>query len=175
MTETPAPSSFRRLDPWPVSIVAFFIVAIAGCVAFVAFCNFHRTDLVSQDYYEQEIRYQGHMEKVARTQAFPGVNAGIEFELESQTIRIRLPEAHAKAQGTIHLYRPSSAGMDVSMPLALDAQGSQRVSADKFAPGLWQVKVTWSVDGQEYFLERRISIPGRRLTSSASRSESKGY
>ena len=45
------PSKPARFDPWPVSIVAFFSLAILGCGTFIAFCSRHPADLISPNYY----------------------------------------------------------------------------------------------------------------------------
>ena len=98
-----------KRNPWPLSIMVFFALAIAGAVVFVAFCNLHPTDLVAADYYEQELRYQEEMERVRRTRQL-SETPGVSFIAEQHLIRIAVPAAHAGADltGAIHLYRPST-------------------------------------------------------------------
>lgn len=164
----------KRLDPWPVSIIAFFAVAITGCVVFVAFCNLNRTDLVAKDYYEQEIRYQAQMEKAVRGRAVAGSSEAITLDAANSMIRIAVPQTHARATGSVHLYRPSAASMDLSLPLALNDGGFQLIPTDKLAPGLWQVKVSWRVDQDEFYLERRLHIPGTTVPKGNVSVEHKG-
>ena len=45
-------------NPWPAAIIAFFTLAVLGCGAFVAFCARHPADLISANYYEEEVRFQ---------------------------------------------------------------------------------------------------------------------
>lgn len=188
----------KRWDPWPVSIFVFFVVAIAGCVTFVAFSNLHPTDLVAVDYYEQELKYQRHIDQVARTREL-GAQAQIGYDASQQRIRITLPQnpssspssmgGEVRAEkvplnrpmnspevgsdhvspespavvGSIQLYRPSAASMDRELNLELDAQGTQIIDAAKLPAGLWQVRVSWTAGGKNYYSDKTLVLPSRSL------------
>lgn len=150
----------RRLDPWPVSIVVFFTVAVAGCVSFVAFCNLHSTDLVAPDYYEQELKYQGHIDQVARTRGL-GVQVRIIYDAELQRITFALPgegAAREGVEGRMRLYRPSAAGMDREIKLRLDERGTQVIEAAGLGAGLWRVQVWWRAGGLDYYAEQMVVV-----------------
>jgi hypothetical protein len=145
---------------WPVAIIGFFTVAILGCAAFIAFCQMNPTDLVARDYYEQEIRYQAEMEKLARAHQLPeGVSAV--FNTSSQRISVTLPQEHAAAgaAGVVQLYRPSAADLDRSYPLRLEPDGTQEIHTGALRPGLWRVRIRWTFQGQEFFAERKLEVP----------------
>ena len=147
---------------WPISIVGFFAVAIAGAVAFVVFCNLHPTDLVAADYYEQEVRYQQEMERVQRTQRLTEPS-NVSFIPEQRLIRVSVPAAHAGADltGVIHLYRPSDATLDKHLKMETNAKGQQDIDAGRLEPGLWKVKVQWKAGGEEYVLDQKVILPGK--------------
>lgn len=147
----------RRWNPWPAAIVAFFAVAIVGCAGFVAFCVLHPTDLVRPDYYEQELRYQAELDRIGRARQL-GDAADVTLDGSSGRLLVRLPVAHARASGDIHLYRPSGGHLDRRIELRLDAEGKQSVDAVSLAPGLWQVKVRWRFEGQDYSMDERIVV-----------------
>ena len=148
-----------RESAWPVAIIAFFAVAVSGCVSFVVFCNLHPADLVSQDYYEQELRYQSQIDRIDRARDIAG-QVSVAFDRSRCRITLSLPKEHASAQvnGSIQLYRPSKAGMDERLALKLDPNGTQVIDAKHLSPGLWKVKVLWSVAGHEFFVERKVQI-----------------
>ena len=54
-----------------------------------------------------------------------------------------------QSAGSIELYRPSAAGMDRAVRLEPDANGVQRLDAAGLAPGLWQVRVSWTAEKRE--------------------------
>jgi nitrogen fixation protein FixH len=152
--------SRRAANPWPAAIVVYFIGFFAFIVAFTVFATRQRVDLVSQDYYEQEIDFQKQLDRLNRTQPF-NAGAAVTYDSARQQLSIALPPAHARrpASGQIRLYRPSDAGIDQSVRLAVNADGVQFVDARQMREGLWKVRVQWKVDGQEYFFEQPLVIP----------------
>lgn len=151
--------SRRRWNPWPVSIIAFFTLAIIGCGSFIAFCSRHPADLVTSDYYEQEVRYQGQIDRLQRAQE-RGQLASVSYDGEHQRICISLAPAPSQtnAGGNIQLYRPSAVNQDRQVKLQTDLNGRQTIDAAQLAPGLWKVRVSWTADGQDYFLDRKVVV-----------------
>lgn len=146
-------------NPWPVAIVVFFACFILASVGFVVYSTFHGVDLVSADYYEQEIRYQEQMERVARTQAIRA-EVRVSYDPTQQRITLTLPSDHAGRQptGQIHLYRPSSAQLDRHVDLDVNALGHQALDARALATGLWRVRVSWTVGQTQYYCDQSVVI-----------------
>lgn len=142
---------------WPFAIFAVFTCFAAGMSTMVVLACRSNTDLVSRDYYEQELRFQGHLDSLNRTQPF---HATAKYDATSSRIVIALPAEHAgkTEDGKIQLYRPSAAGLDQEFKLATDAAGVQTLDVAGLKNGLWKIRVTWTVAGQEYFLEQKIVI-----------------
>lgn len=148
----------KRRNLWPASIIGFFIVAILFIVTFITWAVHQREDLVSADYYEREVRFQSQLDSMNRSQAF-ATQSVVTFEPAQQTIIITLPAAQTwGATGNIHLYRPSDARLDREVPLALNAEGIQRLDSKKLPAGLWKVRVQWSAGGQKYFLDQPVVV-----------------
>src|SRR5262245_36331424 len=119
-TETLAssrPESTRR-NPWPICIIAFFTLAVTGCTTFVIFCSFHPSELVAEDYYEQEIRYQSQLDRMQRVHA-SAIPATIHYNPGLKVITISIPESgeETRPAGKVDLYRPSAANLDRSVKL----------------------------------------------------------
>lgn len=151
-------------NPWPYSIIGFFVIAIVAAVVWVGFCIGHSTDLVAADYYEQEVQYQDQIDRMERGQSLAG-RASITYEGESGSIRIVVPPEHAalKPIGVIHLYRPSEASLDQTLRLNVSPDGEQRLDVGLLKPGLWDVRLRWTVEGSEFFLNEKLSIGVRPL------------
>jgi len=148
-----------RWNPWPVSIITFFTIAILSSVGFVAFCSRHPADLVAADYYEQEVQYQGRIDRLQRAEQ-SGQQSSATYDPQTRQIRISLggiPTA-AAATGSIQLYRPSAMAQDRQIALALDSAGAQCIDAARMPPGLWKVRVAWRVNRQDYFLDQKLVI-----------------
>lgn len=149
----------RRIEPWPVAIVGFFVVAILGAVAFVTFCTMHPSELVAADYYDQEMRYQEQMERLERTRTQTS-GASVSFESAANQIRIQVPpeQVSSGVKGWIHLYRPSAAGMDRRVELSVDAKGQQVIDAADLVAGRWEVRVAWEAEGEEFFYSQDVDL-----------------
>ncbi len=145
-------------NPWPLAITGFFVAAIIFIVAFIAFAMRQREDLVSADYYEREVRYQSQLDSMNRSQSF-AAQVVVTYEPSQRRIVITLPAAQSRgATGSVQLYRPSDARLDREVPLALDADGIQRLDATTLHDGLWKVRVKWSANGQDYFLDQSVIV-----------------
>ena len=148
-----------RRNPWPIAIVAWFILFISFTVILVAYISHQKMDLVRGDYYDDEIRYQEQLDRLNRTQPFNG-QVTVAYDSAQQAITIALPSAHAQsmASGRIRLYRPSDESLDQDIKLAVGADGIQRVDAKKLPAGLWKVRVYWTVAGRDYFFVETVVV-----------------
>ena len=143
---------------WPVAIITFFILAVLFLGTFVIWALRQREELVSANYYENEILYQQQLDLLNRSQAI-ATQVVVTYEPTANQIVITLPAAQAQgATGKIHLYRPSDASLDRDFPLTLNADGAQQLDAAKLQPGLWKVRVQWTANGQEYFIDQRVIV-----------------
>src|SRR5579883_2941376 len=93
-----------RINLWPISIIAFFSVAIIGCTTFITFCSRHPADLISPNYYEEEVRYQGQIDRQIHALERAST-ASVCYEPATKRITVSLPidGGVAKASGRIQL------------------------------------------------------------------------
>jgi hypothetical protein len=158
MNPSTAPAPAGR-NPWPIAIVCFFIVFIAFIAWFITFAMRQKMDLVRDDYYDQEIRFQQQIDRVQRTQSV-SKQVSIASDAANHFISIGLPHEQAAQNpaGTILLYRPSDASLDQQFALKLDASGVQRLDVHTLLPGLWKVRVQWTSGGQDYSFDKNIVL-----------------
>ena len=145
-------------NPWPAALIAFFALFITAIVVFVIFASRHPMELVRPDYYSEEIEYQKQLDRLNRTQAIQA-QVAIRYDIERAAISIVLPATQARPlSGWVHFYRPSDAALDQKVPLIVDPQGAQQISAERLQPGLWKVRVQWTMNENEYFFDQPIVI-----------------
>jgi nitrogen fixation protein FixH len=147
----------HSISLWPATIIGFFAVFISFLVGFGIFASRQRVDLVRPDYYEHEIRFQQHIDKVQRTQALQG-EASISYQPTRGQVRIHLPSGEKIESGSVNFYRPSNASLDHEISLRALLASAQPIDVSKLAPGFWKVRVTWKAAGQEYHLEKSIVL-----------------
>jgi nitrogen fixation protein FixH len=144
---------------WPLGIIVTFALFFTGTVGLVVMAFSQKVDLVSPDYYEQEIKFQGRIDRVERTRN-AATQGSVAYDAGGKCITVSLPAAQAghEISGRIELYRPSASDLDRSVKLAPDASGVQRVDAAGLSPGLWKVRVSWTVERQDYFLDQKVVV-----------------
>lgn len=147
----------KPINLWPISIIAFFVIAISFLVSYTIWAMRQREDLVSPDYYEKEVRYQRQLDSMNRSTSI-ATQVAVTFEPARRQIVITLPAGLMASQGDIYLYRPSDARLDRQFPLALDAEGRQRLDAKDLPAGYWKVRVRWMAGGQEYYLDQAVIV-----------------
>ena len=146
-------------NPWPYAIIATFILFGVGTAGLVTLACSQKVDLVSANYYEQEILYQKQIDRMQRSDG-PAVRPAITYERATGRIVISMPtiQNSGSISGHIQLYRPSAAGLDREQPLALDSHGTQTLDAHKLRSGLWKVRLSWNAEGREFFAEQSLVI-----------------
>lgn len=142
---------------WGGWIVVSFIVFIAGTAVMVSIAMRSSVDLVTEDYYEKELRYQDHIEVVKNTNALP---QQVSLEYAPTGIRVIFPKlADANIySGSVRFFRPSDKRGDFSAEIKLDSSMSQQVPLTRFTVGLWRAKIDWQVGSQRYYSELPVII-----------------
>jgi nitrogen fixation protein FixH len=141
---------------WPYGIILAFVLFISGTIGLIVMASTQREDLVSSNYYEQELRYQHRLENLERA-AQSG--ASVVYDSTNRRLLVSLPSSQrgVAVTGLVQFYRPSEAGWDRAVPLSPDAEGRQALDSSQLQPGLWKVELHWSAGGQEYLVDRSFT------------------
>ncbi len=143
---------------WPYGLLTAFALFFLGMATVVTIAVTHKEDLVSSNYYENEINFQGQLDSAARAQK---AGADIHYNAGDRSVVIALPATQAgqKISGTIQIYRANAPDKDRTLALNPDARGVQTLDVAKFATGPWLLRVNWQAAGQGYYLEQKIIVP----------------
>jgi nitrogen fixation protein FixH len=114
-------------------------------------------DLVANNYYEKEIKYQEQIDLLKKTN---GLTENAKIEIAEGGINITFPEASdmKSIKGFVNFYRPSDSKKDFTIPVTLDENGMMKIGNDKLTKGLWKVRLSWESSGEKYFTEQTIII-----------------
>jgi nitrogen fixation protein FixH len=153
-----------RIEPWPIGIACFFAVLITALATWAVVAQRNRVELVSADYYEQEMAYQQQINRLRRS-ADAGVSIGYVPVGQGGVIRIAWPMVSrpADAQGRVRFYRPSEAALDREVPLLVGADGIQSIDAAPLKAGLWKVRIHWGPENSGYYAEGSVVVPPMAL------------
>ena len=146
-------------NPWPWAIILTFVLFICGTVCLVVMACAQRVDLVSANYYEDELKFQKQLDRLNRARQLEGT-ARVTCDNAKHRLTVSLPpqEVGHDIVGQIQLYRPSAAGLDRQVALHPDSSGLQALDASSLAPGLWKVRVFWTVDQQDYLIDQKVVV-----------------
>ena len=152
------PTTHRTL--WPYAVIATFVL-FASFIGYMVQRAFHTdVELVSPDYYKQEIAYQKRMESVARTAALPAP-VQIDYDRAAQRLTLQLPSALAgqPVGGTLHFFRPSDQKLDFKLPFApVGSPARQQLNTSKLQPGYWRLRIDFTAGDHQYFIEKELII-----------------
>ena len=144
---------------WGHKITLVFLGFVIMMVYMVVKSFQANVDLVSEDYYLEELNYQQQIDKKNNVEA---ANMAIKYQITPEGVFLTFPDQTylEKVSGSINLYRPSAASMDVQLSIALDSQFRQLIRPDQFSPGKYILKIDWTDGGKPYYQEIDLLIPG---------------
>jgi nitrogen fixation protein FixH len=144
---------------WPYGIILTFVLFISGTIALIVIACTHKTDLITANYYDDEIQFQKRLDQMNRTAQLSD-SVHVAYDIATGQINISLPQTQVAptTSGRIQLYRPSDTRLDQVVDLQLNQHGSQVVDASALRPGLWKVRVQWTAQDQDYFADRSIVV-----------------
>lgn len=142
---------------WGHSIIIVFILFAIGILTLVTRSMQTRIDMVTPDYYAEELKYQATIDARNNTGA---LSAPVRVRQPGDTIEITFPGElkGAPLQGEIHFYRPADSRRDFKLPLELNAAGQLLVNREQFDRGPYRIKMQWQYDGKDYFQETQFYV-----------------
>jgi hypothetical protein len=142
---------------WGFGIVVTFILFALATFLMVYISVSTNVDLVMDDYYEKELKYQQHIELVKSTSE---LEQNISADVTASHIILKFPNLGTRTSysGTIFFFRPSDKRSDFQKGIDIDSTYSQTISTETMKQGLWRAKIFWRVDKKEYYSELPIII-----------------
>ncbi|MDZ4750967.1 MAG: FixH family protein [Flavobacteriales bacterium] len=139
---------------WKLAIV--YIAFVGVMISFVMRARNENVELVTNDYYEQELVFSEKMASISRAN---NLVVKPTVELIDDNIIIQYPENWSLGNvGTIRFYCPSDAKKDIQFPLEYNSGNPQIISARSINPGAYEVYFEWKVDGLSYFVQDKMTI-----------------
>src|SRR5690606_9886431 len=144
---------------WGTSIV----LAIISFMTFILYLVITMTtssefnhDLVVEDYYKQELKFQDQMARETNSQT---LTRDIEIERSEQGMLINFPPelTPATIKGKIMLYRPSNKEQDFSIPIELNDL-NLIIPSSLLEKGRWNIIIDWSYEDENYYYKKEFTF-----------------
>ena len=142
---------------WGHKIIIVYGIFIAGIVTLVILSSRENQDLVTEDYYEQELKYQDRINEAANVHALSDT---LKYAIQNDELIITLPNEMngVQVKADVLLYNPTNKNADqrrqittlngmLSMPIALHTKGLQ------------VVKLSWTTNEKKFYTEHKLILP----------------
>lgn len=133
-----------------IAMLAFMVFILSFVYKSIAMKEYQH-ELVSEDYYKDELHYQEEIDKLKNAQA---LTEDITLVNVKDGVRIIFPKNIDEDQikGTIYFQRLSNAKLDFTENIKL-VDHSQIITVDQLVEGKWIIKIDWSSGGTEYLFK----------------------
>lgn len=142
---------------WGTGIVLAFIGFIAFIMYFVINMNTNDKydhDLVTDDYYKEELNYQTNIDKEANSKSLA---ENISWEKTDEGLLLHFPKniEPKEISGKVFLYRPSNKQLDIEIPISL-SDHNLLIPDNRLLDGRWNIYVDWSFNETAYLFKKEI-------------------
>ena len=144
---------------WGHKIALLYISFVVMTLAFVFYFMGQKVDLVTDDYYKEEIQYQDQIDRVKNATSLKDP-IDVSYSPAEKKVNISFPKSQAGdvIKGNIFFYRPSNSAEDRKFAIHPEDTGVQSIYVGSFHNGLWKIKILWSTGGKEYYYEKMITL-----------------
>ena len=142
---------------WGAGIVIAFIAFISFILYFVITMTTgkeYNHDLVSDQYYQQELEYQDNID--ARVNA-KKLKENITIEKIKEGLKINFPSEFIpkKIKGKVSFYRPSNKQLDFEIPISI-SNTYLLVPEKRLLDGRWDITVYWNYKDTPYLFKKSL-------------------
>ncbi|WP_343487239.1 FixH family protein [Allomuricauda sp. d1] len=143
---------------WGTGIVLAFIAFIAFILYFVVRMSTDNRadhDLVTEEYYKQELAYQEEIDAEKRASM---MNAKLKIIKTEDGLKVVFPEQFdvKDITGKVSLYRPSNRQLDFNFPISL-SNTYLLIPDNRLLDGRWDITVKWNYKGKVFLHKEKLS------------------
>lgn len=142
---------------WGTGIAIAIIAGALGMLFLVYKSSQVHFDMVEQDYYSQEVKFD---QKKAARQNLAALSSDITIRQQDDYLVIQFPQEciAQELEGSLVLYRPSDQARDITLPLMIDQNGILLVEDNKLVSGKYILKGDWTMNDQDFNVEKSFFV-----------------
>ena len=141
---------------WGTKLLLVFVAFAMLMSTLVYLCMKQNFELVSKDYYKDELRYQ------ERIDGMNNVNniGNVVIKEYGDKVSIQLPK---EVQGLVLngqalFYCPVNSTNDRTIPLQVNDDGLMLIDKSRLAKANYQVKLNWQIGNEQYYTEQNLAV-----------------
>jgi len=142
---------------WGNKLLLTFVVFACGIFYLVYRAMHVETELVSKEYYKDELKYQ---QVIDGTNSANGLSAKVLITQKQDSISVQMPAEmkKVKVSGSIWFYCAADAKKDQHVAIELNSEAVQLIDKKLFRPGNYTVKFDWDNNDKHYHSEEPMTI-----------------
>ena len=136
-----------------IAIVAFMSFILYLVITMSTDNNFSH-DLVTEQYYQQELEYQ---QEINAEKNLRNLEEKITLQKNSEGLKIKFPTKfnNEKIEGKVFLYRPSNKQLDFEIPIST-SDTYLLVPEQRLLNGRWNIKISWKHKNTDYLFKKEL-------------------
>lgn len=136
-----------------IAMVSFMIFILSFVYRSVVMDEYQH-DLVSEDYYKDELHYQEEIDKLNNAAK---LNVNLTVSRTPEGLLLNFPDDMNPdmISGTLKIQRPSNKALDIELPVKLSGH-EQLVPGDRLVSGKYLIWVDWKHGDSEYLLKEEL-------------------
>lgn len=141
---------------WGTGIAIFYISFVVAMLSFVFWTTGNNRELVTEDYYAEELAYQSTIDNRQRANDLDGQ---VTIDAQLGSIDVELPQGMSgmEVTGELFLYRQDDKQKDTRFTFEGNKIEFPFVS-ERIVKGRWKAKLSWTAEGKDYYFEDNIWI-----------------
>ncbi|MBU6159043.1 MAG: FixH family protein [Bacteroidetes bacterium] len=141
---------------WGKKIISGYLLFVIGILFLVVMSMRQSQDLVTKDYYDQELVYQDRLDEINRADS---IENAVTIDYANQAVSIQFADTfkNARLTGNVWIYCPDDATKDLKKAFSLTAGNTLLLIPCKTV-GFRRVKVSWQSSGISYYKEKDLFI-----------------
>ena len=140
---------------WGKWIIVSFVLFAAFIGTLVTVCVRQDVNLVSKDYYKEELAFQ---DQITRLQNTDSLLHKPEISVTQKGLEIVYNQLSKIEKGKLVLFCPSNPSHDRKIMIESSATDKQLVSVADMKPGMYHARFSWSAEGKEFYVEKIINL-----------------
>lgn len=140
---------------WGKWIIVAFVLFAGFIATLVTVCMRQEVNLVSKDYYSEELAYQ---EQIVRMNNVNQLDRKPAIQKTGTFLTIDFDQFDEIENGKLKLFRPSDPKKDRFYTLKASEENQQLIPIVDVAKGMYRAQMQWVMNGKEYFLEAVVEI-----------------
>lgn len=141
---------------WGNKLLLVFVgfAALIGTLVYKAVNT--KFDLVSDDYYKDELKYQETIDGINNANKL----SAITVSENAASVVIQLPNEMkgAKVEGEAWFYCKTNAALDKKIALHVNADAQQVIEKSSLAKAIYTLKLSWKAGAEQYYSEQQVIV-----------------